>query len=148
LIQHIASFRRDDLIRHDVIAVPEAIAGLKAQLAQETNPDIRAQLERALINRKNQLASLKLLESTIKKAELQIESALSLLGTMYSQIMIGQSTNQVADYGRLSLDVDEEIRRLQDQLEALWEVKGGYLPESSYLIAPLVDHNSTERLMH
>jgi hypothetical protein len=148
LTLHLASLRRDDLIRQDMAAVPKAIEGLEAQLAQETNPDIRAQLERALINRKNQLDSLQLLQSTIKRAELQIESTLSLLGTIYSQIMISQSTNQVADYGRLSLDVDEEVRRLQDQLEALWEVKGEYLPEPSYLFAPLIDRNPAERLMH
>lgn len=63
------------------------------------------------------------LPSTIKKAEIQMESTLSLLGTLYSQLLIGQSTNHVADYSRLSNDVDEEVCRLQDQLEALWEVK-------------------------
>jgi hypothetical protein len=31
----------------------------------------------------------------------------------------------VADYSRLSADVDEEVRLLQDQLEALREVKLG-----------------------
>jgi hypothetical protein len=121
---------------------------LEVQLPIETNPDIRNQLERTLINRKNQLASLQLLQSTIKKAEIQIESTLSLLGTIYSQILIGQSTNHVADYGRLSVDVDEAVNRLQDQLEALWEVKGGYQSGPSYLFAPPVNHNSTERPIH
>jgi hypothetical protein len=124
LIQHIASLRQDDLIRRDMATVPKAIEALEAQTAHEADPSLRDQLERTLINRKNQLASLHLLQSTIKKAEIQIESTLSLLGTIYSQILIGQSTNHVADYGRLSLDVDEEVHRLQDQLEALWEVKG------------------------
>ena len=103
---------------------------------------------RTLINRKNQLASLQVLQRTIKKAEIQIESTLSLLGTIYSQILIGQSTNHVADYNRLSIDVDEEVHRLQDQLEALWEVKGGYQLGPSYLFSPLVDRNSTERPIH
>jgi hypothetical protein len=31
----------------------------------------------------------------------------------------------VADYSRLSVEVDEEVRLLQDQLEALREVKLG-----------------------
>lgn len=148
LIQYIASLRQDDLIRQDMAAVPTAIQELEAQLGIETNPDIRTQLERTLINRKNQLASLQLLHSTIKKAEIQIESTLSLLGTIYSQILIGQSTNHVADYGRLSVDVDEEVRRLQDQLEALWEVKGGFQPRPSYHFTPLIDHNSTETPIH
>jgi len=148
LIQHIASLRQDDLIRQDMAAVPRAIEGLEAQLAYEADLGIRAQLERTLINRKNQLTSLQLLQSTVKKAEIQIESTLSLLGTIYSQILIGQSTNHMADYGRLSVDVDEEVRRLQDQLEALWEVKGGYQVGTSYLFAPLGDHESPERLIN
>lgn len=141
LIQHIASLRQDSLIRQDMAAVPKAIEDLEAQLAYEDDPGIRAQLERALINRKNQLATLQLLQNTIKKAEVQIESTLSLLGTMYSQILISQSTNQVADYSRLSVDVDEEVRQLQDHLEALWEVKGGYQVRAAYLFTPLVDHD-------
>jgi hypothetical protein len=141
LIQHIASLRKDNLIRQDMAAVPKAIEDLEAQLAHEADPGIRAQLERAMINRKNQFMTLQLLQNTIKKAEIQIESTLSLLGTMYSQILISQSTNHVADYSRLSVDVDEEVRQLQDQLEALWEVKGGYQVGAAYLFAPLVDHD-------
>ena len=143
LIQHITSLRQDNLVRQDMAAVPRAIEDLEAQLAQEADPDIRAQVERALINRKNQLAVLQLLESNIRKAEIQIESTLSLLGTMYSQILISQSTNYVANYSRLSADIDEEVRQLQDQLEALWEVKSGYQVGATYLFAPLVDHAPT-----
>jgi len=79
LIQHIAALRKDNLVRQDMAAVPRAIEDLEAQLAQEADPGIRAQLERALINRKNQFATLQLLHNTIKKAEIQIESTLSLL---------------------------------------------------------------------
>ncbi len=124
--QRIASLRQDHLIRQDMATVPKAIEALEAQLASETDAAIRTQLERTLINRKNQLASLELLHSTIKRAEIQIENTLSQLGTIYSQILTSQSTNHVADYGRLAADVNEEVCRLQDQLEALWEVKGTY----------------------
>ena len=143
LIQHITSLRQDNLVRQDMAAVPRAIEDLEAQLACEADPDIRVQVERALTNRKKQLAVLKLLENNIKKAEIQIESTLSLLGTMYSQILISQSTNYVAGYSRLSVDIDEEVCQLQDQLEALWEVKRGYQVGATYLFAPLVDHTPT-----
>jgi hypothetical protein len=142
LIQHLASLHQDNLIRQDMAAVPKAIQDLEARLAYESEPGIRAQLEHALINRKNQLATLQFLQNTMKKAEIQIESTLSLLGTIYSQVLISQSTSHMADYSRLSVDVDEEVRQLQDQLEALWEVKGGYQVRSAaYLFTPLVDHN-------
>jgi hypothetical protein len=125
LIEQIDKLRQDELIRRDVKAVPAAIADLETRLAHESDPAIQAQLERTLLNRRKQLASLEQLQNTVKRAEIQIESTLSLLGTIYSQILTGQSTSHVADTSRLSADVDEEVRLLQDQLEALREVKLG-----------------------
>ena len=128
LVQRIAGLRQDTLICQDMAIVPQAIENLEAQLAGETDAATRAQLERALKNRRNQLTALALLQRTIKQAEIKIENTLSLLGTIYSQILTGQSTNHVADYSRLSAGVDEEVGRLQDQLEALREVKGSLGP--------------------
>ena len=125
LVERIRKLHRDEIIRRDIKAVPAAIADLEARLNRETDPAIRAQLERTLANRRKQFASLEQLQNTVKRAEIQIESTLSLLGTIYSQILTGQSTSHVADTHRLSADVDEEVRLLQDQLEALREVKLG-----------------------
>jgi len=66
-----------------------------------------------------------LILNMMKRAELKIESTLSSLGTIYPQLLTSQSTNYVADYSRLSEEVDEEVRTLQDHLEALEEVKLG-----------------------
>lgn len=123
LARRIDSFQQNALIRQDFEAVPQAIADLEARLANETDPAIRSQLERTLINRKNQRDALTRLQNIIKQAELQIESTLSALGTIYSQLLTGQSTDHVADYNRLSAEVDEEVQLLQDRLEALEEVK-------------------------
>jgi tetratricopeptide (TPR) repeat protein len=125
LVQRIANLQQDKLIRRDIKSVPEAIADLEARLKHEPDAAIRAQLQRTLVNRRKQLASLEQLQNTIRRAEIQIESTLSLLGTIYSQILTGQSTSHVADYSRFSAEVDEEVRMLQDQLEALREVKLG-----------------------
>ncbi|MFN8454573.1 MAG: 2TM domain-containing protein [Anaerolineae bacterium] len=125
LAQRIDNFQQDSLIRQDVESVPQAISDLTARLEQESDPAIRSQLERTLANRKNQWAALQRLEHIIKHAELQLEGTLSALGTIYSQVLTGQSTDHVADYSRLSSEVDEEVRALQDRLEALEEVKLG-----------------------
>ncbi len=125
LVRRISSLQQDPLIRQDKKAVPAAIAELEARLNRETEPSIRSQLERTLANRRKQLASLQGLQTIITRAEIQIESTLSMLGTIYSQLLTGQSTSHVADYSRLSAEVDEEVRLLQDQLEALREVKLG-----------------------
>ncbi|MCL4303926.1 MAG: 2TM domain-containing protein [Anaerolineae bacterium] len=125
LVKRIDSFQGNNLIRQDLEAVPQAIAKLEAQLTQESDPAIHNQLERTLTSRRNQLASLERLQTTMKRAEIQIESTLSALGTIYSQLLTGESTDHVADYSRLSAEVDEEVRLLQDRLEALEEVKLG-----------------------
>jgi hypothetical protein len=125
LAQRIDNLQQDKLIRRDIKAVPAAIADVEARLKREADSATHAQLERTLANRRKQLASLEQLQQTIQRAEIQIESTLSLLGTIYSQILTGQSTSHVADYSRLSAEVDEEVRLLQDQLEALREVKLG-----------------------
>lgn len=125
LVQRIGSLRQDEVLRRDLQTVPQAIKDLEARLASETDTTIHPQLERALANRRKQLESLEALQVTIKRAEIQIESTLSQLGTIYSQILTGQSTSDVANYNRLSVDVDEEMRLLQDHLEALREVKLG-----------------------
>jgi biotin-(acetyl-CoA carboxylase) ligase len=117
--------RQDEVIRRDIKEVPQAIADLQTRLVNETDEVVRSQLQRTLDNRQKQLDSLEQLQTMMKRAEIQIESTLSQLGTIYSQLLTGQSTSHVADYSRLSADVDEEVRQLQDHLEALREVKLG-----------------------
>ncbi len=123
LVKRITSLCQDDLIRQDMLTVPKAIASLEERLINEKDSALQVQLERTLAHRRQQWVALEALQNSIKGAEIQVESTLSLLGTIYSQILTGQSTDEVADYGRLSADVDEEVRLLEDQLEALREVK-------------------------
>ena len=125
LARRVDSFQRNRLIHQDLETVPQSIAKLETQLAEEDDDATRIELERTLTNRRKQLAALQGLQNTMKRAEIKIESTLSALGTIYSQLLNTQSTGQVATYERLSADVDEEVRTLQDQLEALEEVKLG-----------------------
>ncbi|NJM40426.1 MAG: hypothetical protein HC853_06505 [Anaerolineae bacterium] len=71
------------------------------------------------------MATLEKLQSSMRQAEVQLESTVASLGTIYSQVLTAQSTNQVADYGHLAADVNEQVHQLQDQIEALEEVKLG-----------------------
>lgn len=129
LIQQITLLRQDDLIQRDLATAPQALRLLEARLERETGPVLRAQLERALDNRQKQVASLARLENNLTQAELQIEDTLSLLGTLYTQLLTHQSTHHMVDYDCLSVDLEEAVSRLQDRLVALAEVKGMYQPE-------------------
>ena len=123
IAKRVDSLQQDTLIHQDLESIPQSIENLEAQLANESDEATRIELERTLTTRKSQLAALERLQSTINRAEIKIESILSALGTIYSQVLIAQSTNHVADYSHLSAEVDEEVRMLQDHLEALEEVK-------------------------
>ena len=125
LVERMSSLRQNEVIRRDFRKVPKAIEDLENRLTAESDEAIQMQLKRTLTNRRQQLESLEALQNTIKQAEIQLESTISQLGTIYSQLLTGQSTSQVADYSRLSEDVDEEVRLLEDQLQALREVKLG-----------------------
>lgn len=123
LARRVDGFHRNRLIREDLESVPQAIDRLESRLAEETDPTIQADLEHTLATHKNQLASLERLQTIIKRAEMRIESTLSALGTIYSQVLTTQSTDHVADYSHLSEEVDEEMHLLRDHLDALEEVK-------------------------
>jgi hypothetical protein len=125
LTQRLSNLQQDDIIRRDLQQVPAAIADLQRRMEQETDPGLKTQLTYTLENRQKQMDTLEQLQYTMKRAEIQIENTLSMLGTIYSQLLTGQSANHVADYSHLSADVDEEVRRLQDYLDALHEVKLG-----------------------
>jgi len=125
LASRVSRMRQNPVIRRDVQAVPEAIQDLENRLALEQDEAIGVQLERTLLNRRRQQESLEALQNSIRAAEIQIESTLSQLGTIYSQLLTGQSTTQMATYSRLAADVDEEVRLLEDHLDALREVKLG-----------------------
>ena len=125
LTKQVDNLQRNTLIHQDLKSVPLAIEKLETRLVDESNQRTRRELEQTLDSRKKQLAALQQLQNTINQAELKIENTLSSLGTIYSQLLTTQSTDQVADYGRLSAEVDEEVRTLQDYLDALKEVKLG-----------------------
>jgi len=125
MASRITDFRRNTLIQNDLAAVPKAISKLQGQVAEETDERVKSRLQQTLATRQNQLATLEKLQSTMRQAEIQLESTVASLGTIYSQVLTAQSTNQVADYSHLAANVSEQVQQLQDQIEALEEVKLG-----------------------
>ncbi len=125
MAERVTVLRRNPLVKQDLRAVPDAIKKLEAQLARETDARIRGQIERTLSARRSQLEALQKLENTTRHAETQLELTIASLGTIYSQTLAGQSTNQIADYSHLASEVDEQVRDLRDQLDALEEVRLG-----------------------
>lgn len=123
LALRIDRFQRNGLLRKDLSTLPRTIRNLERRLAVERDEFNRREMKRTLENLKQQLTCLEQSDRIIKRAELQIERMLSSVGTIYSQVLTGHSAGRVADYSRLSAEVEEQVRVLQDHLEALEEVK-------------------------
>jgi hypothetical protein len=123
LAGRVDQFQQDALIRKDLEAVPKTIKALEVRLKKEPDPATQVELEQTLHLHGQQLAALEQLRSFAQRAEMQIENTLSSLGTVYSQLLAGQSAHHIAGYAHLSAGVADEVQRLQDQLEAWHEVK-------------------------
>ena len=125
MADRVNTFKHNGAVQNDKATVVQAISKLQAQLTSETDERVRQQLARTLAARQQQGESLDKLDSLMRQSEVQLESTVAALGTIYSQALAAQSTNQVADYSHLSSDVNEQVHQLRDQLEALEEVKLG-----------------------
>ncbi len=113
----------DQLIQSDLRQLPKQINELEQLFNLETNTLLRADLTQMLNQRQQQLLALEQLQTARRRAEIQLERAMSVLATIYSQLLTCHSTFHIADYQHLADNVSEEVARLQDYLEALHEIK-------------------------
>lgn len=131
MAERVNVLKRNASARDDKATVGQSISKLQQQLTQETDERVRQQLERTLSARQQQRESLDKLDSLARQSEIQLESTVAALGTIYSQALAAQSTNQVANYSHLSTEVNEQVNTLRDHLEALEEVKLGDIQQSA-----------------
>jgi hypothetical protein len=113
---------REILVR-DHKRTSKRIEELESQLAAENSPSVQAQIEATLESKKRQLETLEKLSDTIRRAELQLETSISQLATIYSQTMLVDAKD--IDSGqarRLRLEISDEVDEIQDILLAMDEV--------------------------
>ena len=87
------------------------------------DPSIRKQIEITTQKMQHQLEISKILEKTMERAQLQLETTLSSLGTIYSQTMlVGAKDIDSGRAKRLRQDINEELLELDNILLAMDEV--------------------------
>ncbi len=123
LAQHIDNFEENDLVRRDIQRVPEQIRKTKQRLEIESNELVRKDLEGQIQQLEQQQANLEATLNSARRAEIQLESTLSSLATIYAQ-MARLGTNKVDSSGaqRLRLEIQDEVSSLQDTIDAMDEV--------------------------
>lgn len=124
LALHIDAFEKNELVERDRRAVPQQIEKVKQRLKIERDDAVRRDLEDQLRQLELQLANLEATTSSVKRAEIQLDSTLSSLGTIYAQMsLIGTKEVDSSRAQRLRLEIKDEVNQLQDTIAALDEVQ-------------------------
>lgn len=125
LALHIDGFEGNELVERDRKRVPSEIEATKRRIEIESDGRVRADLENKLRQLEQQLTNLDATVNSVKRAEIQLESTLSSLGTIYAQMsLLGTKEVDSARAQRLRLEIQDEVSGLQDTLDAMDEVQG------------------------
>lgn len=124
LALHVDAFESNELVERDRRAVPQQLEKARQRLTREQDPAVRQDLEQQVRQLEQQLENLEATANSIKRAEIQLESTLSSLGTIYAQMsLLGTKDVDSARAQRLRLEIQDEVTGLQDTIEAMDEVQ-------------------------
>lgn len=123
LARRLDSYRGDPIIKGDREGLRESIPTLEARLQREHDPRVRQQLETTLADQRRLQDNIAELDNRMQRADLQLDSSLAALGTVYSQILLVGSKEVDSDRAeRLSADISNEVASLQDVVDSINEV--------------------------
>jgi hypothetical protein len=124
LALQIDSFDNNELVERDRKMVPQQIEKARIRLDREKDPDVRADLETQIKQLQQQQTNLEATASGVKRAEIQLESTLASLGTIYAQMsLLGAKDVDSAKAQRLRSEIQDEVSGLQDTIDAMSEVQ-------------------------
>ena len=124
LAERIDRYLRDRTsLERDRVRVESRLKQLRQQLNQTRDPALRKQIESTVSSMERQVTTLRDVNSTIQRAELQLENSLTHLGTIYSQTMLVDVKDIDSSRARrLRHEISEEVDELNDVLVAMDEV--------------------------
>jgi len=128
LAKRLDRYHSDRTLLRDRRELPREIVGLRARLQREDDQAVRSELEQAIKSKQEQLGTLEKLQNMMEKAEYQLETTLTALGTVYSQLQLISAKD--IDSGRaqrLRQDIEDQIAALQSVQTTLDEVYGSRL---------------------
>jgi hypothetical protein len=123
LAQRLDAFENDEVIHQDMRSVPLAIQNLQAKLKVEDDASVREQMQQTIESKRAQLANLQQLENMMQKAELHMDTTLTAMGTIYSQLLlVGVKDVDSGRAQRLRQDITEQVKQLEDVASSMDEV--------------------------
>lgn len=135
LAQNVESFEANKLIEDDRKAVNQRLAAAERRLKLEDDPSKPDRDERLVQDLgaqvrllQQQSRTLNETASSVKRAEVQLDSTLASIGTVYAQMsLLGTKEVDSSSAQRLRLEIRDEIAELQDTIHALDEVQSQQL---------------------
>ena len=123
LARRLDAYRSDPIILGDRDALKESIPNLQRRLAQENDGRVHEQLETTLGDQQRLQVNIAELDNRMQRADLQLDSSLASLGTVYSQLLlIGSKDVDGGQAERLQADISDEVNSLQDVVASINEI--------------------------
>jgi hypothetical protein len=120
----IDAFQSNELAERDRKRVGDQLDNTRIRMEREQDSEVRRDLERLAHQLEQQLVNLESVANGMKRAEIQLETTLATLATVYAQ-MANLGTKEV-DSGksqRLRQEIQSEVLNLQDTIDAMSEVQ-------------------------
>jgi len=112
-----------DILLRDKHRAQASIRELEQRLEGDGDPAVQKQIEETINVKKRQLKTIESYDKTMERAQLQLDTTLSSLGTIYSQTMlVGAKDIDSGRAKRLRQDISEEVQELDHILVAMDEV--------------------------
>ena len=123
LAKRLDAYLADDVLHQDRKSVEPAIETLKKRLALEDDDTVKRQISQTIAQKQIQRDNLLKLQNVMEQAQFQLESTITAMGTVYSQIMILGSRDVASGRAqRLGQDIADQVQALQDVVETMDEV--------------------------
>jgi len=124
LALHVDAFESNELVERDRKTVPQQLEKARQRLNRETDDAVRRDLEAQINTLELQLQNLETTANSVKRAEIQLDSTLSSLGTVYAQMsLLGTKEVDSSRAQRLRNEIADEVAGLQDTIAAMDEVQ-------------------------
>jgi hypothetical protein len=123
LAQRLDAYLGDDTLRSDLQSVDPEIDRLKKRLALEDDDTVKRQISQTIAQKQIQRDNLRKLQNVMEQAQFQLESTITAMGTVYSQVMILGARDVASGRAqRLQQDVQDQVQALQDVVRSMDEV--------------------------
>ncbi len=123
LAQRLDAYEADTMIHQDLQSLSPAIENLKKRLALEDSDAVKRQISQTIAQKQIQMDNLNKLQNVMERAQFQLESTITAMGTVYSQVMIlGARDVGSGRAERLQQDIADQVNALQDVVHTVDEV--------------------------